>query len=175
MDVEGSYWGHSENVLNTRLQSPGPSAREIWKKSKRFSKEKCYFTSFQVEVRSRCVRAALLTSWRKKCITAPYDLKSETVCVYLLYFLARNYLNKLYFFFIFGIYYIFYYSTSNKFIQWASFICTTWLSNIFPYLIQKSPYFFRIGWLGASALFHRFSTIKAVDRKKYPNEKHVIV
>ena len=63
------------------------------------------------------------------------------------------------------------YSTSNKFIQWASIICTTWPSNIFPYWIQKCPYFFRIGRLGASALYHCFSTIKAVDRKKYPNEK----
>jgi len=50
MDVEGSYWGHREN---TRLQIPGPSATEIWKKTKRFSKEKCYLTSFQVAVRSR--------------------------------------------------------------------------------------------------------------------------
>ena len=37
---------------------------------------------------------------------------------------------------------------------------------------KKSPYFFRIGRLGASALCHCFSTIKAVDRKKYPNEKN---
>jgi len=36
---------------------------------------------------------------------------------------------------------------------------------------KKSPYFFRIGRFGASALYHCFSTIKAVDRKKYPNEK----
>ena len=64
------------------------------------------------------------------------------------------------------------YSTSNKFIQWASFICTTWASNIFPYWIQKSPYFFRIGRLGASAFYYCFSTIKAVDRKKYPNKKN---
>jgi len=58
------------------------------------------------------------------------------------------------------------YSTSNKFIQWASFICTTWPSNIFPHWIQKG-----YGRLGASALYHCFSTIKAVGRKKYPNEK----
>ena len=30
---------------------------------------------------------------------------------------------------------------------------------------------FRIGRLGASALYYCFSTIKAVDRKKFPNEK----
>ena len=36
---------------------------------------------------------------------------------------------------------------------------------------KKSVFFFRIGRLGASALYHCFSTIKAVDRKKYPNEK----
>jgi len=41
----------------------------------------------------------------------------------------------------------------------------------FPILDKKSPYFIRIGWLGASVLYHCFSTIKAVDRKKYPNEK----
>jgi len=41
----------------------------------------------------------------------------------------------------------------------------------FPVLDPKSPYFFRIGRLGASALNHCFSTIKAVDRKKYLNEK----
>jgi len=44
----------------------------------------------------------------------------------------------------------------------------------FPYWIQKSQYFFRIGRLGASALYHYFSTIKAVDRKKYPNEKNTM-
>jgi len=58
-----------------------------------------------------------------------------------------------------------FYSTSNKFIQWI--ICSTWPSNIFPYWIQKRPYFFF-----ASALYHCFSTIKAVDRKKNPNEKN---
>jgi len=42
----------------------------------------------------------------------------------------------------------------------------------FPYWIQKSPYFCRIGRLGASVLYHCFLTIKAVDRKKYPNEKN---
>ena len=36
---------------------------------------------------------------------------------------------------------------------------------------KKVCIFFRIGRLGASALYHCFSTIKAVDRKKYPNEK----
>ena len=41
----------------------------------------------------------------------------------------------------------------------------------FPVLDPTSPYFFRIGRLGESALYHCFSTIKAVDRKKYPNEK----
>ena len=41
----------------------------------------------------------------------------------------------------------------------------------FPVLGPKKSVFFRIGRLGASALYHCFSTIKAVDRKKYPNEK----
>ena len=41
----------------------------------------------------------------------------------------------------------------------------------FPVLDPKKSVFFRIGRLGASAFYHCFSTIKAVDRKKYPNEK----
>ena len=41
----------------------------------------------------------------------------------------------------------------------------------FPVLDPKMSVFFRIGRLGASAFYHCFLTIKAVDRKKYPNEK----
>jgi len=41
----------------------------------------------------------------------------------------------------------------------------------FPELDKKSPYVFRIERLGASAFYYCFSKIKAVDRKKYPNEK----
>jgi len=40
----------------------------------------------------------------------------------------------------------------------------------FPVLDPKK-YFFRIGRLGARALYHCFSTIKAVLRQRYPNEK----
>jgi len=47
------------------------------------------------------------------------------------------------------------YSTSNKFIRWASFICSTWPSSIFC-----------IRWLGASALYHCFSTIKSIRMNK---------
>jgi len=45
MDVEGSYGGHY-------CRAPDVCERNL-KKTKRFSKEKCYFTSFQVSVRSR--------------------------------------------------------------------------------------------------------------------------
>jgi len=41
----------------------------------------------------------------------------------------------------------------------------------FPVLDPKKSVFFRIGRLGASALYHCFSTIKTDNRKKYPNEK----
>ena len=36
---------------------------------------------------------------------------------------------------------------------------------------KKVRIFFRIGRLGASALYHYYSTIKAVDRKSYRMEK----
>jgi len=42
---------------------------------------------------------------------------------------------------------------------------------IFSRIGSKKVRIFRIERLGASALCHCFSTIKAVDRKKYPNEK----
>jgi len=44
---------------------------------------------------------------------------------------------------------------------------------IFSRFGSKKVRFFRIGRFGASALYHCFSTIKAVDRKKYPNENNV--
>jgi len=42
----------------------------------------------------------------------------------------------------------------------------------FPVFDPKKSVFFRIGRFGASALYHCFSTITAVDRKKYLNEKN---
>ncbi len=41
----------------------------------------------------------------------------------------------------------------------------------FPVLDPKKSVFFHIGWLSANALYHCFTTIKAVDRKNDPNEK----